>query len=75
MKNLIKKHFMKLIMVLMLIWTVSNVFVFPQTAAAGIFCAVVVPTVNVAVGKKYAMPLAVVGVVWLVITIIMHFRY
>jgi hypothetical protein len=59
----------------MLIWTVSNVFVFPQTAAAGIFCAVVVPTVNVAVGKKYAMPLAVVGVVWLVITIIMHFRY
>ena len=70
--TLCKKHMMKLIIVLMLIWTVSNVFVLPQTAAAGIFCAVVVPTVNVAVGKKYAMPLAVVGVVWLVIAVIMN---
>ena len=65
---------MKLIIVLMLIWTVSNVFVLPQIAAAGIFCGVVVPTVNVAMGKKYGIPLAVVGVVWLVIAIIMHFR-
>ena len=50
--TLCKKHMMKLIIVLMLIWTVYNVFVLPLIAAAGIFCSVVVPTVNVAVGKK-----------------------
>ena len=75
MNNLItlcKKHMVKLIVVLMLIWTVNNVFVLPQIAAAGMFCAIVVPTVNVAVGKKYAIPMAAVGVVWLVISIIMY---
>ena len=70
--TLCKKHMMKLIMVLMLIWTVSNVFVLPQIAAAGLFCSVVVPTTLVTVGKKYSVPFAVLGVVWLVIAIIMN---
>ena len=74
MKNLIKKNLGIIIVVLMLGWTVSNVFVLPQIAAAGIFCAVMVPTVNAVAGKKYGIPLAVVGFVWFVITIIMHFR-
>ena len=39
---------------------------------AGIFCAVFVPTVNAVMGKKYAIRLAVVGVVWLVISIMMY---
>ena len=61
---------LKLIMILMLIWTVSNVFVLPQIAAAGMFCAIAVPTVNVVMVEKYAISLAVVEVVWLVISII-----
>ena len=51
--TLCKKNMMKLIMVLMLMWTVSNVFVLPQIAAAGMFCSVFVPTMNVVMGKKY----------------------
>lgn len=38
-----------------------------------IFCSVIVPVVLVAMGKKYAIPLAVVGFVWFVIAVIMHF--
>ena len=65
---------MKLIMVLMLIWTVSNVFTMGQMYASGIFCAFFVPTVNVVYGKKYAIPLALVGFVWFVISIIMYLQ-
>ena len=65
---------MKLIIVLMLVWAVSNVFVLPQIAASGMFCAIVVPTVNVVMGKKYAIPLAVVGFVWFVIAVVMYFK-
>ena len=72
--TLLKKHLMKLIVVLMLIWTVTNIFVTSQIYASGMFCAVGVPTVQAALGKKYAIPLAVVGVVWLVISIIMEMR-
>ncbi|PKB67984.1 MAG: hypothetical protein BZY82_01660 [SAR202 cluster bacterium Io17-Chloro-G3] len=57
--TLLKKNFMKIIIVLGLIWTVSNVFALGQLAAAGTFSAVVVPTVTVAMGKKYAIPMAV----------------
>ena len=52
MTNLIKKNFMRIIIVLGLIWTVSNVFTLGQLAAAGTFCAVVVPTVNAVMGKS-----------------------
>ena len=48
------------------------VFYLPAIAAAGISCSVVVPTALVTVGKKYAIPMAVVGVVWLVIAVIMY---
>ena len=64
---------MKLILVLMLIWTVINVFTLGQMYASGMFCVLFVTTVNVVYGKKYAIPLAVVGFVWFVISIIMHF--
>ena len=40
--------------------------------AAGMFCLLFVTTVNVVYGKKYAIPFAVLGVVWLVISIIME---
>jgi len=53
MNNLIKKNFMRIIIVLGLIWTVSNVFTLGQLAVAGTLCAVVVPTVNVVMGKSY----------------------
>ena len=47
-------------------------FALPPIAAAGIFCSVVVPTVLAVLGKKYAIPFAVLGVVWLMIAIIMN---
>ena len=62
---------MKFIIVLGLILTVSNIFTIGQLAAAGIFCSIVVPTVNVTFGKKYGIPLAVVG---FVITLVMYFN-
>ena len=71
MIDLIKKRIMNLILVVMLLWTVINVFVMSQLAAAGIFCAVVCPTVNVVMGRKYGTAAAVVGVVWLVTSIVM----
>ena len=40
---------------------------------AGVFCAVFVPAVRVSVGKKYAIPLAVVGFAWFVVSMIMFF--
>ena len=55
----------------MLLWVVGMSFGMPQMFVAGVFCAVFVPAVRVSVGKKYAIPLAVVGFVWFVISIIM----
>ena len=72
MINLIKKNFMKFILVLMLIWTVINIFTMGQLYASGMFCLFFVTTVNIVYGKKYGIPFAVVGVVWLVISIILH---
>lgn len=70
--TLFKKHLMKLILVLMLIGTVINVFTLGQMYAAGMFCLLFVTTVNVVYGKKYAIPFAVLGVVWLVISVYME---
>ena len=72
MINLIKKHIMNLILVLMLIWTAINVFTMGQLYASGMFCLSFVTTVNIVYGKKYGIPFAVVGFVWLVNSIIMH---
>ena len=47
-------------------------FALPPIAAAGFFCAVVVPTVMVVAGKTYVIALAVVGLAWFVIAIIMN---
>ena len=71
--NVIKKNIGNIIVVLMLGWGIGNAFWMPLIAAAGTFCGLVVPTVNVVLGKKHAIPMAVVGVVWFVIAIIMHF--
>jgi hypothetical protein len=51
-----------------------TLFTNPNFAIPGYFCAVVVPVVNVVVGKKYGIPLAVLGFVWLVIAIIMNWH-
>jgi len=72
--TLLKKNLMKIIMVLILIGTVINIFTIGQMYAAGMFCALFVPTVNVIYGKKYGIPFAVVGFVWFVISIIMFIR-
>ena len=56
----------------MLLWGFGMAFALPPIAAAGFFCTVVVPTVMVVAGKKYAIPLAVVGLAWFVIAIIMY---
>ena len=48
-------------------------FALPPIASAAMFCGLIVPTTFVTVGKKYAVPFAVVGFVWLVIAVIMHF--
>ena len=50
-------------------------FWLPLIAAAGTFCGLVVPTVNTVMGKKYGIPFAVVGVVWLVIAVIIGSQY
>ena len=71
MINLIKKNLTYITLVLMLLWGVGMAFAMPPIWAAVSFCGVVVPTVNAVMGKKYAIPMAVVGVVWLVIAIIM----
>ena len=71
MKNLILKNITP---ALMLLWGVGMAFTLPPIAAAGFFCSVVVPTTLVTVGKKYAIPFAVLGVVWLVIAIIIEIR-
>ena len=70
---LLKKNLGIIIVFIMLLWGVVNVFTLPQIAAAGIFCGVIVPTMNVVLGKKYGIPLAVVGFIWFVIAIIIHF--
>jgi hypothetical protein len=49
-------------------------FGLPPIAAAGFFCGVVVPVVMVVMGKKYAIPLAVVGFTCFVIAIIMYLK-
>ena len=72
MINLIKKNLTYITLVLMLLWGVGMAFAMPPIWAAGSFCVLVVPTVNAVMGKKYAIPMAVVGVVWLVISIIMY---
>ena len=46
---------------------------FTNPLIAGLFCALVVPVVNTVAGKKYGIPLAVVGFIWFVIAIIIHF--
>ena len=63
-----------LIVVLLLLWGVGNAFWFPAIAAAGFFCTVIVPTVNVVAGKKYGIPLAGLGVAWFVIAIINYWN-
>ena len=70
---LLKKNLGIIIVFIMLLWGVVNVFTLPQIASAGIFCGVIVPTMNVVLGKKYGIPLAVVGFIWFVIAIIIHF--
>ena len=68
------------IVVLLLLCGGGMALAFPPIVAAGFFCAVVVPTVMVAawltrgkvVGKKHAIPLAVVGFAWFVIAVIMN---
>ena len=75
MNNLItlcKKHIMKLILVLLLLGIAINIFTMGQVYAAGMFCLLFVTTVNVVYGKKYAIPFAVLGVVWLVISVYME---
>ena len=64
--------FVYLIVALMLLWGVGMAFALPPIAAAGFFCSVVCPVALVSVGKKYAIPMAVVGFAWLVIAIIMN---
>ena len=49
-------------------------FALPPIAAAGFFCAVVVPVALVSLGKKYAVAFAGLGFAWFVIAVIMHFR-
>ena len=61
-----------LIAILMLLWGLGMAFAMPPIAAAGMFYILVVPTVNVVLGKKYGIPFAVVGFAWLVIAIIMN---
>ena len=69
MNNLIKKNITPALMVL---WGVGMAIAMPPIWAAVSFCGLVVPTVNVVLGKKYGIPFAVVGVVWLVIAVIMN---
>ena len=69
MNKLIKRNLGKIALFLLLLWGIVMAFGLPQIAAAVFFCAVIVPTANVTLGKKYAMPMAVLGVVWLVISI------
>ena len=54
-----KKHIGELIIVLMLIWTVSNLLTLPQIAAAGIFCGVMCPTVTAVMDKKHGIAAAI----------------
>ncbi len=61
--------------VLMLGWGIGMAFWMPLIAAAGLFCGVTVPVVRVAMGIKYAIPMAVVGVVWMVIALIIGSQY
>ena len=72
MINLIKKNLTYITLVLMLLWGVGMAFAMPPIWAAASFCTLVVPTVNAVMGKKYAIPMAVVGFAWLVIAIIMN---
>lgn len=46
----------------------------PYVTTAGIFCAVVVPVVNVVAGKKYGKPLGIVGFALFVVAIIMNWN-
>ena len=47
-------------------------FALPPIAAATFFCGLIVPTTVVTVGKKYAVPFAVLGFAWLVIAVILQ---
>ena len=73
--TLLKKNLTIITVVLMVLWGVSWAFVFPRIWAAVTFCGLVCPTVNVVLGKKYGIPFAVVGVVWLVIAVIIGSQY
>ena len=63
---------MNLIVVLMSFGGVGMAFTLPPIAAAGFCCGVVVPTVMVVAGKTYVIALAVVGLAWFVIAIIVN---
>ena len=81
MKNLINKipksitsnWYNILLVILMLLWVVGMSFRMPQIFVAGVFCAIFVPAVQTSSGKKYAIPLAVVGFAWFVVSLIMFF--
>jgi threonine/homoserine/homoserine lactone efflux protein len=73
--TLLKKNLGIITVALMLGWGIGNAFWMPLIAAGGFFCAVIVPTVNAAMGKKYAIRFAVVGVVWMVIALIIGSQY
>ena len=62
-------YIMKLMLVLMLIWTIINVLYGSQLYAAGMFCALGVPTITAVLGKKYGISSAVVGFVWFVFSL------
>ena len=70
MKNLIKKNGANITVALMLLWGIGMASAMPQTAAATLFCVLIVPTTYLTVGKKYAIPMSVVGGAWMVIAII-----
>ena len=65
---LFKKHIMKLILIIMLIWTVINVLYASQLFAAITFCLLGVPTISTVMGKKYGIPSAILGLLWLLIS-------
>ena len=73
--TLLKKNFGIILVVLMSGWGISNAFWMPLIAAAGTFCGLVVPTVNSAMGTKYAIRFAVLGVACMVIALIIGSQY
>ena len=62
-------YIMRLILVLMFIWTVINVLYGSQLYDAGMFCALGVPLITAVMGKKYGMSSAAVGLIWFVFSL------